>query len=159
MVITALIWTHTLVAGDRFFSIVFAMKARVTEKRPTPLIICIWSISLLISIPRIRIKKFYTREWSDLTETWCRDTDEEEIIWNKKLPIGCEGHSFICDMSVKSLYIIMVIICFCLLPLIFILLTYSITIYHLLRSTRSMVHRSPGGNIKRLIDSRKRVSQ
>ena len=67
----ASIWTHALVAGDRFFGIVFAMKAHVTEKKPGPLLVAVWAFSLIVAAPLVLFKKLHIRQWKNFKEIWC----------------------------------------------------------------------------------------
>jgi len=66
--------TLTLIACDRFFGIVFAMKARVTERRSTLLIALVWILAVVLSSPILVYRRQFVRQWLDHTEIWCDDT-------------------------------------------------------------------------------------
>jgi len=68
------ILTLTLIACDRFFGIVFAMKARVTERRSTLLIALVWILAVVLSSPILVYRRQFVRQWLDHTEIWCDDT-------------------------------------------------------------------------------------
>jgi len=68
------ILTLTLIAYDRFFGIVFAMKARVTERRSTLLIALVWIFAVTLSSPLLLYRRQLTRQWLDHSEIWCGDT-------------------------------------------------------------------------------------
>jgi len=68
------ILTLTLIACDRFFGIVFAMKARVTERRSTLLIALLWIVAVTLSSPILITRRQFVRQWLDHTEIWCDDT-------------------------------------------------------------------------------------
>ena len=65
--------TLTLIACDRFFGVVFAMKARLTVRRANVLITCIWICSIVFSSPLLVFRQQETREWLDHREIWCAD--------------------------------------------------------------------------------------
>ena len=65
--------TLTLIACDRFFGVVFAMKARLTVRRANVLITCIWICSIVVSSPLLVFRQQVTREWLDHREIWCAD--------------------------------------------------------------------------------------
>jgi len=68
------ILTLTLIACDRFFGIVFAMKARVTERRSTLLIAFVWIFAVLLSSPILVYRRQFVRHWLNHVEIWCDDT-------------------------------------------------------------------------------------
>jgi hypothetical protein len=67
------ILTLTLVSCDRFFGIVFAMKARVTERRSAVLIGVVWASAVAVSLPVLVYRQQLSRRWLDHTEIWCGD--------------------------------------------------------------------------------------
>lgn len=66
--------TLTLISCDRFFGIVFAMKAHFTERRALPLIAVIWFLSVGMSTPLLFYRHQFSREWANHIEIWCGDT-------------------------------------------------------------------------------------
>ena len=66
--------TLTLIACDRFFGIVFAMKAHVTERRSKWFIVFIWIFAVAISSPLLYYRQQSSRQWLNFKEIWCDDT-------------------------------------------------------------------------------------
>lgn len=68
------ILTLTLISCDRFFGIVFAMKAHMTERRSTAFVVFIWICAIAVSSPLLVYREQFTRQWLDHLEVWCDDT-------------------------------------------------------------------------------------
>lgn len=62
------ILTLMLIACDRFFGIVFALKARLTERRSSTFIVVVWIASFIISAPLLFYRGQFTRQWLNHTE-------------------------------------------------------------------------------------------
>jgi low affinity Fe/Cu permease len=65
--------TLTVIACDRFFGIVFAMKAHMTERRASVFIVLVWVVSTAVSSPLLYFRRVTTRQWKDYTENFCQD--------------------------------------------------------------------------------------
>lgn len=65
----------TLVACDRFFGIVFAMKAHIIERKAKPVIIAVWVISVAVASPLLVYRRVHERHWKNHVERWCDDSD------------------------------------------------------------------------------------
>ena len=76
----------TLVACDRFFGIVYAMKAHIIERKAKPVIIAIWVISCTVAIPMLIYRRVHERHWKNHVERWCDDVE-----WSIDLDNG-ESH-------------------------------------------------------------------
>lgn len=63
--------TLTLIACDRFFGIIFAMRAHLTERKASVFVFLIWSISVVLSLPMLIFNERKYRHWSDFVEVWC----------------------------------------------------------------------------------------
>lgn len=74
------ILTLTLISCDRFFGIVFAMKAHITERRSTVYIVLIWICGIGISSPLLIYREQFTRQWLDHLEVWCDDTWPNTVV-------------------------------------------------------------------------------
>lgn len=61
----------TLIAGDRFFGIVFAMKAHIIERTARHSLIIIWIFSLCVAAPMLSVRKVFRRHWRNHVELWC----------------------------------------------------------------------------------------
>lgn len=71
--LVASILSLMLIACDRFFGIVYAMKAHVIERKACHSIIVIWVFSIAAGTPMFVKKKLMSRQWLDYTEMWCDD--------------------------------------------------------------------------------------
>lgn len=69
----------TLIACDRFFGIVFAMKAHIIERRACHSIIMIWMISLAMGAPMLVVRTVHRRQWLNHLELWC-DGDWPSVV-------------------------------------------------------------------------------
>ncbi|XP_060084125.1 QRFP-like peptide receptor [Ylistrum balloti] len=67
----ASILSLTLIAVDRFFGIVFAMKAHIIERRACHSLVVIWVISIIVGAPLLYIRQVHERHWKDHVERWC----------------------------------------------------------------------------------------
>ena len=73
----ASILTLTLIACDRFFGIVFAMRAHVASTDGRRWWICVgllWTAAVVVSAPLLFHRTQLTRHWLNHTEIWCADT-------------------------------------------------------------------------------------
>ena len=68
------ILTLTLISCDRFFGIIFAMKAHLTERRARTFIFLVWISAIGISSPLLIYREECTRVWLNHTEKWCEGT-------------------------------------------------------------------------------------
>ena len=62
------ILTLTLIACDRFFGIVFAMKAHFTERRARTCLVLVWFGALAVSWPLLQYRQQFKRHWMNHTE-------------------------------------------------------------------------------------------
>ncbi|XP_074649244.1 QRFP-like peptide receptor isoform X2 [Tubulanus polymorphus] len=67
------ILTLMLIACDRFFGIIFAMKAHMTERRASVFIVLVWIVSTAVASPLLRYRKTNSRKWLDHHEIWCSE--------------------------------------------------------------------------------------
>lgn len=77
------IMSLTLVACDRFFGIVFAMKAHIIERKAKPVIIAVWVISVAVASPLLVYRRVHERHWKNHVERWCDDSD-----WSINVGVG-----------------------------------------------------------------------
>ncbi|GFO38815.1 substance-p receptor-like [Plakobranchus ocellatus] len=77
--LVASISTLSVIAGDRFFGIVFAMKAHFVERRASCTIVLIWVFSLLIASPLLFVRRYQEERWRNLVEGWCDDVWPVEV--------------------------------------------------------------------------------
>ncbi|KAL4239253.1 alpha1-adrenergic receptor [Mactra antiquata] len=72
--LVASVLSLTLIAYDRFFGIVFALKAHMSHRKARFSIGIIWICSCIIAAPLLWYREMKEREWMDYTERWCDDT-------------------------------------------------------------------------------------
>ncbi|CAH1793438.1 unnamed protein product [Owenia fusiformis] len=65
--------TLTLIACDRFFGVMFAMRAHMTERRASFFILAVWLSSFAIATPLLVYREQLDRQWKDHHEIWCND--------------------------------------------------------------------------------------
>jgi len=73
LVLVASMLTLGVISCDRFFGVVFAMKARVTTRRPSLVIAGVWVAAVAVSCPMLFYRRQMTRQWLNHTEIWCAD--------------------------------------------------------------------------------------
>ncbi|XP_052781009.1 QRFP-like peptide receptor isoform X2 [Mya arenaria] len=74
MSMVAGIFSLILIACDRFFGIVFAMKAHIIERKASYSIIIIWVCAIAVATPLLVVRKEESVTWSNHVEIWCDDT-------------------------------------------------------------------------------------
>lgn len=65
------ILSMTLISIDRFFGIVYALKAHIIERRARCCIIMVWVCAIIAGIPQLIYRKVYVRHWKNHVELWC----------------------------------------------------------------------------------------
>ena len=71
--LVASILSLTLIACDRFFGVVFAMKAHIIERKARHSIVIVWFCAFAIASPLLVYRKLLSRQWKDYLEQWCDD--------------------------------------------------------------------------------------
>ncbi|XP_076073251.1 QRFP-like peptide receptor [Mytilus galloprovincialis] len=71
--LVASILSLTLIACDRFFGVVFAMKAHIIERKARHSIILVWLFSFAIASPLLVFRTLHQRQWKNHLEQWCDD--------------------------------------------------------------------------------------
>lgn len=90
----ASVMTLMAIAGDRFFAIIFPLKARVTERRVGVVVILIWLSALGIGLPPLFFYTYTERQWKDYLETFCTD------VW----PVTTTGRTLSFHMLLQVLF-------------------------------------------------------
>ena len=83
----ASVMTLMAIAGDRFFAIIFPLRARVTERRVGVVVTLVWLSALAIGLPPLFFYTYTERQWKDYLETFCTD------VW-PVTTTGCTTLSF-----------------------------------------------------------------
>lgn len=65
--------TLLLISCDRFFGIVFAIRARLTPRRARYSLFFVWLAALTVATPLLIYKKYKENKWKDYTEKYCTD--------------------------------------------------------------------------------------
>ncbi|XP_055876810.1 QRFP-like peptide receptor isoform X2 [Biomphalaria glabrata] len=88
----ASVFTLTFIACDRFFGIVYAMKAHFIERRASFTIVLIWLLSIAVASPLIFYRGYQEVQWKDVTESFCMDTWPVNIIHNPETKTSIVDH-------------------------------------------------------------------
>ena len=119
------ILTLTLISCDRFFGIVFAMKAHMTERRSTASLLLIWIVAIGISSPMLVYREQYVRPWLNHTEIWCQDT------WPVEYTVEAGTNTTVVSHPHRMIYYTFISVMLYFLPIVIMTLTYSLIIYQL----------------------------
>lgn len=133
----------TLIAYDRFFGIVFALRAHMTTRRAKTSLIFIWICSAGIASPTLITRQLKVRVWSNHTEQWCDD------VW----PTMTEniGNMTMSSMPSRTAYYVSVSVILYFFPMLIMTLAYSIIIIKLWSST------IPGEKVDRRMEAQSRT--
>ena len=71
--LVASVFTLSLIALDRFYGIVFALKAHITERRAQKSLLFVWLCAVVVGSPILVYRNLHTTEWRDHVEKWCND--------------------------------------------------------------------------------------
>ena len=71
--LVASILSLLLIACDRFFGIVFAMKAHIIERKASHSITILWICSIAVGAPMLFVRQMESITWKDHVEVWCDD--------------------------------------------------------------------------------------
>ena len=96
----ASMFTLMVIAGDRFFAIMFPMKSRVTRRKVSVVLIVVWLAAIAIATPLLFMYSYKERRWSDVFERYC---DE---VWPMK-----ETDDGSCDFGQASKRAYWIVIC------------------------------------------------
>lgn len=66
--VLASVFTLLIISCDRFFGIVFAMKARITERRSSLCIVAVWLCAATLAFPLLVFRNQHSRRWLDFEE-------------------------------------------------------------------------------------------
>lgn len=121
LALVASILTLTLIAGDRFFGIVFAMKAHVMEMKAWYGIAVVWVISLAVAIPLLFVRQLHSRTWANHQELWCDDE------WPVMYTYSNEFNATV-EVTSKQTYYTVVSVVLYLLPVVVMTIAYGVII-------------------------------
>ncbi|XP_034314832.2 substance-P receptor isoform X1 [Magallana gigas] len=121
--LVASVLSLTQIAYDRFFGIVFALRARMTERRASISLVIIWIFSIIVALPVLIYRQLKSREWLDHTERWCDDDwpVEEEVV----------GNFTRTTMPLRTAYFVSVSVVLYFIPMVVMSLAYGVIILKL----------------------------
>lgn len=136
LALTSSILTLTLISCDRFFGIVFAMKAHLTERRSATCIALVWLCAVAVASPLIKYRQQHQRRWADHTEVWCDDAWPPEVITDAAGQVISVSHQS------RALYYTLVTVVLFFIPIVVMTTAYTIIIWKL------WVSRLPGEQLQ-----------
>ena len=139
--------TLTLISCDRFFGIVFAMKAHMTERKSYVFIFLIWICAIGISSPLLIYRQQFSRQWLDHVEIWCDDT------WLVVKTIDPLTGMPVVSVPSRTFYYTFISVVLYFVPIIVMTVAYSFIIYRLWSA------RIPGERIESEIRSQTKTKQ
>ena len=118
----ASMFTLLVIAGDRFFAIMFPMKSRVTRRKVSIMLSLVWFLSMAIGSPLLFVFQYDERTWLDVKEKFC------DGIWPEK--VLSDGS---CDYGITSKKIYWIIVCAVLnwTPMLFMTVAYTVIVIKL----------------------------
>lgn len=120
--IVASVLSLTLIAYDRFFGIMFALKAHLTRRKARFSIGVIWFCSLVIATPLLWFRELKTREWLDYKERWCDD------VWPIQYKTLSGSNVTIEYMPARTIYFTFVSCALYFFPMVVMIVAYSVII-------------------------------
>ncbi|KAL3876055.1 hypothetical protein ACJMK2_033940 [Sinanodonta woodiana] len=116
------VFTLIVIAGDRFFAIMFPLKSRVTQRKVSVVLILVWLCATAIGLPVLFFFTYDERVWKDYHEKYCTE------VW----PM-VRASETTCDMGVMSKRAYWTFVCVVLnwIPMIVMTMTYTIILIKL----------------------------
>ncbi|XP_060602793.1 substance-P receptor-like [Ruditapes philippinarum] len=127
--LVASVLSLTLIAYDRFFGIVFALKAHMTSRKARFSICIIWLCSFAIAAPLLWFRKLNERQWQNYTERWCDDS------WPRETKAVAGTNTTMEYMPSRTIYFTFVSAVLYFFPMIVMTIAYSVIIRKLRSST------------------------
>ncbi|XP_048763751.1 substance-P receptor-like isoform X2 [Ostrea edulis] len=121
--LVASVLSLTQIAYDRFFGIVFALRARMTERRASISLVIIWIFSIIVALPLLFFRQMKSREWLDHTELWCDDA------WPYELEVV--GNITRSTMPLRTAYFVSVSVVLYFIPAVVMSIAYGVIILKL----------------------------
>lgn len=119
------IMTLTLISCDRFFGIVFAMQARMTDRRSPIFILIIWICAIGISSPLLLYRQQFARQWLNHTEVWCGE------VWPAVTTFDPVTHIGMVTQPSRTFYYTFISVVLFFFPVIVMTMAYSLIIWKL----------------------------
>ncbi|XP_059167828.1 QRFP-like peptide receptor [Physella acuta] len=122
LALVASMFTLTCIACDRFFGIVFAMKAHFIERRASFTIILIWLLSVAVASPLLYYRRLSQEHWKDVTESWCDDA------WPLSYSVDPETNDVISHSTPRRFYYMFVCVALFFVPCLAMSVAYLVII-------------------------------
>ncbi|XP_076315533.1 RYamide receptor-like [Tachypleus tridentatus] len=103
----------------------FPLHARITKRRTGLVITSIWCISLMVSIPFLIYRRFYSLQWKDFLESHCGES------WPRKSEFDAELQLCVTSYPSKQLYYTFVTITLFFLPVVIMASAYFLIVWKL----------------------------
>jgi hypothetical protein len=127
--VVASVLTLALISCDRYYGVIYPLKARITSKRSYVFIGSIWLLAVLIALPSFVYRTYTERKWLDFTELHCDD-----LGWpTSYVKDNINGCVTITRPSKRVYYTAIILLLF-FLPIFIMSITYSIIIYKMWKS-------------------------
>lgn len=139
--LVASVFTLSLIALDRFYGIVFALKAHITERSAQKSLLFVWLCAVAVGSPILVYRNLYTTEWRDHVEKWCNDKWPNPGGANLQYP------------TIRRIYYTFVATVLYIIPMLVMTLAYSIVIWKLKSSA------IPGETIEREVAMQARIKR
>ncbi|XP_076459384.1 QRFP-like peptide receptor [Babylonia areolata] len=120
LTLVASILTLTFIACDRFFGIVFSMKAHFIERRASLTIVILWVLALAVASPLLVYRELFTTAWKDYTERWCDDNWPVVQSWDSN------SKRMVTDQPARRAYYVFVCVVLFFLPCLVMSLAYAL---------------------------------
>lgn len=115
----------TFIAYDRFFGIVFALKAHMTERRARYSILFIWLAAIVVASPLLMHRRMHKRVWANHVEMWCDDEWPVELEFDPKLNLT------IGTSPTRKFYYTFVFVVLYAIPMVIMIGAYTVIIWRL----------------------------
>lgn len=145
--LTSSVLTLTLISCDRFFGIVFAMKAHLTERRARSFIIMVWLCSVIVSCPMLIYTRKYERQWKNHLEIWCGED------WPIEKTVDEITHEESYSRPGRTFYYTFICVVMYFYPITAMSIAYSIIIWKLWSNER------PGEQIEHEVDAQNKLKK
>ncbi|ELT92554.1 hypothetical protein CAPTEDRAFT_73422, partial [Capitella teleta] len=116
------ILTLTLIACDRFFGIMFAMRAHLTERRASCCLVVVWVCAAGVAAPLLFFRSEHHRVWLDFLEVWCNDD------WPSTVQTDMEGRIVGYEYQSKTIYYTFVCVVLFFVPILVMATAYGLII-------------------------------
>ena len=123
--IVASVWTLVAITCDRFMAVMRPLRSHSTRTKNIVFIVLIWLFSFGIAVPSYMYRRLIRIQWSDYVEAYCDDLD-----WPVELVEDEHGCSRATQPGKRIYYTSLIVMMF-FVPMLVMVVAYSIVIGHL----------------------------